>query len=67
MRCGVQEALSLSQSLSHEQVLIPVEVPDRLLEITNASMDEFCGLAACAAAEIVSFYHGYFQASCGRI
>lgn len=67
MWSSLKEILALFQRLLDQLVLGIVEVPDGLFEITDATVDKLCALAAGAGAEVVALNHGDLEAAGGGI
>lgn len=64
---GLEEVFALGEGFAHEEVLVPVEVPYGLFQVSHAAVDKFRALAARAAAEIIPLNDCDFQSSCRSI
>lgn len=67
MRGRLKEVFALLEGLSHELVLVVVEVEDSLLQVAHTSVDKLGALTAGAAAEVVTLHNGDLEAAGGSV
>lgn len=53
--------------MTREHILIVVQLPDGLLQVSHAAVDELCAFATRSARKILSFDHGNFEPSSGSV